>query len=70
MAKKKWSDLTTGQRRAICVAGAVEAALTAAALCDLAHRPADKVRGPKAVWAVASFVQPVGPLAYFAKGRR
>ncbi|MRJ76616.1 hypothetical protein GEV29_08720 [Aeromicrobium sp. SMF47] len=70
MAQKKWSDLSIGQQRAIYVAGAVEAVLTAAALWDLARRPADEVRGPKAVWALASFVQPVGPLAYFAKGRR
>ncbi|WP_182525165.1 PLDc N-terminal domain-containing protein [Nocardioides dongkuii] len=70
MPKKKWSDLTDGQRRAVFLAGAVEVALTGAALWDLAHRPASKVRGPKAAWVAAAFVQPVGPLAYFAKGRR
>ena len=70
MTQKKWSDLTVAQRRAITVVGAVEAALTAAALRDLGRRPAGQVRGPKAVWALALFVQPVGPLAYFAAGRR
>lgn len=70
MAKKEWADLTVGQRRAIVVAGAAEATLTAAALWDLAHRPAGSVRGPKALWVLAFLVQPVGPLAYFAKGRR
>lgn len=70
MAKKKWSDLTISQRRAICVAGAAEGTITAVALWDIAHRPAGTVRGPKAVWVLAFFVQPVGPLAYFAKGRR
>lgn len=70
MPKKKWSDLTPGQRRAVGVAGAAEIVLTVAALRDLAHRPASDVRGPKAVWVLACFVQPVGPLAYFAKGRR
>ncbi|AXT85033.1 hypothetical protein C6I20_07425 [Aeromicrobium sp. A1-2] len=70
MAKKKWSDLTTGQQRAICVVGAVEAVLATVALRDLARRPADRVRGPKVAWALALFVQPVGPLAYFARGRR
>ena len=39
------------------------------AMLDLASRPANKVRGPKAAWALASFVQPVGPIAYFAVGR-
>jgi hypothetical protein len=70
MADKKWSDFTSGQRRVVYVVGAIETALTAAALWDLAHRPARDVRGPKAAWVLASFVQPVGPLAYFAKGRR
>ncbi|MDX6277826.1 MAG: hypothetical protein QOJ72_1954 [Nocardioidaceae bacterium] len=70
MAKKQWSDLTPGQRRAVFIAGAAETVLTVAALRDLAHRPARDVRGPKALWVLAFFVQPVGPLAYFAKGRR
>jgi hypothetical protein len=70
MAKKQWSDLTLGQRRAVVIAGAAEVVLTAAALRDLAHRPAADVRGPKPLWVLAFFVQPVGPLAYFAKGRR
>jgi phospholipase D-like protein len=70
MAKKQWSDLTPGQRRAVFIGGAAETVLTVAALRDLAHRPAGDVRGPKALWVLAFFVQPVGPLAYFAKGRR
>lgn len=68
--KKKWSDLTATQQRLICVAGAAEIVMTTAALRDLARRPADEVRGPKPVWVLASFVQPVGPLAYFWVGRR
>ncbi|MBC9225715.1 hypothetical protein GL325_05215 [Aeromicrobium sp. 636] len=70
MSKTKWSDLTTGQRRAIWLAGAAEAVMTTAVLWDLSRRPAERVRGPKLAWAVGAFVQPVGPLAYFVKGRR
>ena len=70
MSKKKWSHLTVAQKRIIYVAGAAEVVVTAAALRDLARRPADQVRGPKAAWVVAFFVQPVGPLAYFAAGKR
>jgi hypothetical protein len=70
MSKKKWSDLTVAHKRIIYVAGAAEVVATAAALRDLARRPADQVRGPKAAWVVAFFVQPVGPLAYFAAGKR
>ncbi|WP_432477302.1 PLD nuclease N-terminal domain-containing protein [Nocardioides sp. GXQ0305] len=70
MATRQWSDLSSGQKRAVYVAGAVETVLTLAALVDLARRPAVDVRGPKAAWAVAAFVQPVGPVAYFLAGRR
>jgi hypothetical protein len=70
VAKKRWSDLTPLQKRAIYVGGAAETVMTLAALRDLAGRPADTVRGPKAAWVLAFFVQPVGPLAYFAAGRR
>jgi hypothetical protein len=69
-SKKSWSDLTTGQRRAAVIAGAVEAVLTAAALRDLARRTPDQVRGPKLIWRLACAVQPVGPVAYFLVGRR
>lgn len=70
MMNKKWADLSAGQKQVIYLAGATEAILTTAALRDLARRPAEGVRGPKAIWALACFVQPVGPLAYFARGRR
>ncbi len=70
MDQKQWSDLSSGQKRAVYVVGALETALTLAALVDLARRPADEVRGPKAAWAVGAFVQPVGPIAYFLAGRR
>jgi hypothetical protein len=70
MEKKKWEDLSQGQRTAILVAASVELALTATALVDLARRPRELVRGPKPLWALGCFVQPVGPIAYLAFGRR
>jgi Phospholipase_D-nuclease N-terminal len=71
MARKKtWAELSSTQKRAVVVAGAVEVAMTVAAWRDLATRPASTVRGPKPAWALAVLVQPVGPLAYFALGRR
>ncbi len=70
MEKKKWEDLSPGQRTAILVAASVELALTATALVDLARRPRELVRGPKPLWALGCFVQPVGPIAYLAFGRR
>lgn len=68
--RRQWSDLSTGQRAGIAVAGAVQVALAAAAWWDLAHRPAQRVRGPKAAWAVGIAVNWVGPIAYFAIGRQ
>lgn len=70
MTNKKWSDLSTWQKRLIGVVGAVEAVMTVAALVDLGRRPASQVRGPKAAWRIGAFVQPVGPIAYFVVGRR
>ena len=68
--KRTWRDLSQGQRTAIVAAGAAEAVTTLAALVDLSRRPAAEVRGPKALWVVAFIVQPIGPIAYWAVGRR
>jgi hypothetical protein len=70
VAKKQWSDLTRRQKQAVLAAGAIETVLTAAALRDVARRPPTQIRGPKLAWALALFVQPVGPIAYFALARR
>ena len=68
--RKSWNDLDPGQQRAIVAAGMVQVLLAAAALWDLRRRPSEQVRGPKKLWAAAAFVNFVGPLAYFAFGRR
>lgn len=70
MKNVTWSELSQTHKRQICVAAAAELILTTAALRDLARRPAADVRGAKVAWALGCFVQPVGPLAYFAVGRR
>lgn len=70
MAKKKWSDLTSGQQAAIVVAGCVQVSLAAAAWADLARRPTEEVVGSKGKWAAIIAINFVGPLAYFARGRR
>ncbi len=70
MAKKKWSDLTPTQQKLVVVGGVLETVVTTIALRDLAKRPAESVRGPKPLWGLMSFVQPVGPVAYLLWGRR
>lgn len=73
MAKKRWSKLSPRTHRFIMVGGGIEGSLKLAALRDLARRPADEVRGPKALWAVALvLVNSVGvaPITYLLLGRR
>jgi hypothetical protein len=70
MPKMTWSDLSSSQQRLIYVGGVAETVVTVAALRDLVTRPGAQIRGPKAAWLLAFVVQPFGPLAYFAVGRR
>ncbi len=70
MARRRWSDLTDAQKGAVIVAGVAQVALATAAWADLARRPAELVRGPKPAWAVLIAVNFVGPISYFAIGRR
>ncbi|WP_166789125.1 hypothetical protein [Cryobacterium sp. TMT1-21] len=75
MQKKKkkvrhWRDLSPRQRVGAIVGASVQFALAAAAWRDLAARPAALVNGPKVVWALVIGVNFIGPLAYFAGGRR
>ena len=44
--------------------------LLAAALWDLAHRKPEEVRGDRRMWAGLVFINWIGPIAYFAIGRR
>jgi len=67
---QRWSELSPRRRRAIVVLGVAQVSLQVCALVDLRRRPAGEVRGSKRLWAAASFVNWIGPLAYFAAGRR
>lgn len=68
--RKKWGELTTGQQKAIQYAAVLQMALLAAALWDMWHRPADEINGDRRLWTLASFVNFVGPIAYFLFGRK
>lgn len=73
MSRRRWSDLSPRTRRAIAVAGTVDAGLKVWALRDLRRRPAEQVRGPKSAWAAALVLvngAGVGPLGYYLLGRR
>ncbi|MGC5015698.1 hypothetical protein ACLQ2R_33465 [Streptosporangium sp. DT93] len=66
---KRWSDLSARQQAAILTLASVELSLTATAATDLWCRPAEQVRGSKALWWPLLLVQPVGPIAYLTLGR-
>jgi hypothetical protein len=69
MARKRWSDLNGREKAGIIVGASVQITLAATAWIDLARRPPELVRGPKAAWAAAIAVNFVGPIAYFTIGR-
>lgn len=68
--KKSWKDMTPGQRRAAIVAGVLEFALMLAAQRSITRTPPEQIRGSKAFWRAASFVNFFGPVGYFLVGRR
>ena len=70
MPKPQWKDLSTRQRVTIFALGVVQLALASLAWRDLAHRPRERVRGPKRLWGFVIAVNWVGPLSYFTVGRK
>lgn len=70
MKKKSWNEFTSCQRTAIVLLAVTQLGLLAAALWDVAHRKAEEVRGPRAMWAALSFIDFIGPIAYFTIGRK
>jgi hypothetical protein len=70
MAGKKWSELSNRQKTSVLVSVSIQISLLLTALVDIYRRPAEEVRGSKWAWAAVSFVNFVGPISYFAFGRR
>jgi hypothetical protein len=68
--RKAWKDLSPWQRVSIFVGISIQISLLVSALVDIRRRPAEQIRGPKLLWAMASFINFVGPVSYFAFGRK
>jgi hypothetical protein len=69
----RWSDLSESNRRLIIAAAICEAVLKTAVLIDIRRRPASQIRGSKRMWIIAAVLvnsAGIGPLSYFAFGRR
>lgn len=54
----------------LVVGVALELAAKISTWADLRRRPARDVRGPKWAWALAQFINGLGPAAYWMFGRR
>jgi flagellar biosynthesis/type III secretory pathway M-ring protein FliF/YscJ len=68
--KKRWEDLTQQQRIAIVIMGVIQFALLAAALADIRQRSEEELTASKRAWTMISFINYVGPIAYFLFGRK
>ena len=71
--RQRWNDLSPARRRLVVAVGVLDAGLRAWALLDLKNRPAEEVKGPKALWGLAlTVVSSAGvlPTAYLLLGRR
>ncbi|MDT4992785.1 MAG: hypothetical protein QOH97_2677 [Actinoplanes sp.] len=69
-AHDRWEGLPRWQQAGIGALAGVEVVLTTVAIVDLVRRPRASVRGPKTLWFLTFPVQPFGPIAYLALGRR
>ena len=70
---RRWGDLSERSRRLIIATAIGEAILKTAVLIDIRRRPASQIRGSKRMWIIAAVLvnsAGVGPLSYFAFGRR
>ena len=69
-AKKQWKQFSK-QEQTVMIAGAIiQLTLMAAAQIDISRRSADEIRGKKWIWRLLVLINFVGPLAYFAVGRK
>jgi len=68
--KKRWSEFSPAAKTAVVVGALAEAVVTTIALRDLIRRPSVDVRGPKPLWVLGFFVQPIGAPLYLVAGRR
>ncbi len=68
--RKRWQDLGPAAKAAIVVGGIVQLGLLGAAQRDIGRRRPEELNGPGLLWRGVSFINFVGPIAYFLVGRR
>jgi hypothetical protein len=67
---RNWKEWNTRQKVGVGLLSVTQVTLLLAALRDLRRRPASEINGKKRWWILAAFVNFVGPIAYFAFGRK
>jgi hypothetical protein len=68
--KKSWKEMPPLARAGTLVAAVVQLSLLIAAQRDISRRPAEQIRGSKAMWRMVSLINFVGPGSYFVFGRK
>lgn len=68
--RRRWQDLSPTSRALIVAGATVQLGLLTAAQLDMRKRTPEQLNGPRWLWVAVSFVNVVGPIAYFVLGRR
>lgn len=68
--RKRWNELSICQKVVIALLSALQFIMLAAALWDIRQRSEDEIQGSKVMWTLVSFVNFIGPIAYFLFGRK
>lgn len=68
--RSEFTAMSPASRAGLIAGVAVEVSAKIAAWVDLSRRPAEKIRGPKWVWALAQLINGLGPAAYWSLGRK
>jgi hypothetical protein len=66
--KKTWKELSPMAKFGTITAAVVQLSLLIAAQRDISRRPAEEIRGSKALWRAATLINFVGPGSYFTFG--
>jgi hypothetical protein len=68
MQRKTWKELSPMAKFGTITGAIVQLSLLIAAQKDISRRPAEQIRGSKALWRMATLVNFVGPGSYFTFG--
>lgn len=66
--KKTWKELSPMAKFGTITAALVQISLLVTAQWDISRRPAEEIRGSKAMWRAATLINFVGPGSYFTFG--